>query len=99
MTGSLLSDADLALLACPQDHSALRWAPPALIAHLNAEIVRKSLRDASGQLVQHPFDAGLLRADGERLYSIVQGLAVLRVEAAIVLTDHERSLGRDQLAS
>lgn len=99
MTEARLSDAHLALLACPHDHSALRWAPAALIAHLNAEIDRKCLRDASGQLVQHTLDAGLLRADGQRLYGVVQGLPVLRVEAAIVLTDAEHQLAHAQLAS
>ncbi len=83
----------LKLLACPEDHQPLALAPAALVAALNDEIARKCLRDAAGRLAQEPMDAGLLRADGLRLYPIVSGLPVLRVEAGIVLTAAQRQAG------
>jgi len=89
----LLPDDVLALLACPQDHQPLQRAPEALVTLLNQEIARKCLRDATGSLVQDQMDAGLLHADGLRLYPVVAGLPVLRPEAAIVLTEAEQLLG------
>jgi uncharacterized protein YbaR (Trm112 family) len=77
-------------LACPATHLPLHPAPEAVIERLNTQVARRSLRDASGSLVTGAIDAGLLREDGAVLYPVRAGVAVLLIEAGIVLTAAER---------
>ena len=73
------------LLACPLTHQPLQNAPQALVDAVNADIARLALRDVSGTLVRAPLDAGLLRADGQLLYAVRGGVAVLFKDAGIVV--------------
>lgn len=73
------------LLACPVTQQPLRLAPEALIAAVNADIARLAVRDSNGTLVRAPLDAGLLRADGQLLYPLRDGVAVLFAGAGIVI--------------
>ncbi len=73
------------LLACPLTHQPLHPAPAPLIVALNGDISRLALRDGTGTLVRAPLDAGLLRADGELVYPVRGGVAVLFAGAGIVL--------------
>lgn len=82
----------LAVVACPEDQQTLAVAPKALIERLNALIGDRALRDRSGNLVGEPLDAGLVRADGQRLYAVRDGLAVLLIEEGIALDDDDRAL-------
>ena len=74
------------LLACPETQQPLRPAPSLLIAALNGQIARLALRDSTGTLVRAPMDAGLLRADGQLLYPVRGGVAVLFAGAGIVVS-------------
>ncbi len=74
------------LLACPETQQPLRPAPAPLIATLNGHIARLALRDSTGTLVRAPMDAGLLRADGQLLYPVRGGVAVLFAGAGIVVS-------------
>lgn len=67
----------LALLACPASGQPLAPAPATLVADLNAAIAERKLRDLGGSLVHEPMTAGLLRADGQVLYRVVAGVAVM----------------------
>jgi uncharacterized protein YbaR (Trm112 family) len=81
----------VAALACPGTHLPLHAAPEAMIERLNTQVARRSLRDARGSLVTVALDAGLLREDGAVLYPVRAGVAVLLIEAGIVLTAAERA--------
>jgi uncharacterized protein YbaR (Trm112 family) len=70
-------------LACPATHLPLHPAPEAVIERLNTQVARRSL-------VTGAIDAGLLREDGAVLYPVRAGVAVLLIEAGIVLTAAER---------
>lgn len=80
------------IAACPVDHSRLRIAPDALVDRLNTSIERRELRDASATLIDAPLQGGLVRADGDRLYPVRDGIAVLLPEAGILLDDDDRKL-------
>jgi uncharacterized protein YbaR (Trm112 family) len=73
------------LLACPETHRPLQNAPQALVAALNADIARLAVRDRTGTLVRLPLDAGLLRDDGQLLYPVRRGVAVLFHGSGIVV--------------
>ncbi len=82
----------LSLAVCPQSRQGLRRASKVLVDRLNVMIVDRALRNVAGDLVERPFDQGLVRHDGERLYVVRDGIAVLMVEQAIVLRDEDRAL-------
>jgi hypothetical protein len=73
-------------LVCPTTRQALAPATPALVAELQALHARRALRNASGNLVDTPFDGGWLTADGRRFYPRHGAVSDLRPEAAILLT-------------
>ncbi len=91
----------VALLACPVDASVLAPAPQALLDLLTGEAARRALRNAAGRLVEGPLGQGLVTADGHRLYRVVDGVPVLVVDEAIILTADERAvwLAANALAS
>jgi len=80
----------LALLRCPRDGQRLLRAPSGWVAALNAAIAQRSLRDRSGSLVHEAMDEGLVTQDGARLYRVVGGIAVLRVDSGILVQPADR---------
>jgi uncharacterized protein YbaR (Trm112 family) len=82
----------LGLAVCPQSRQGLRRASKALVDRLNVMIVDRALRNVAGDLVERSIEQGLVRHDGERLYVVRGGIAVLMVEQAILLQDEERAL-------
>jgi len=83
-------DALLELAACPADHQPLERAPESLVARLNSAIADRGLRQLGGELIDTPMDDALLTQDHERAYPIREGVAVLLVDAAILLTAEDR---------
>jgi len=80
-------DSDLlSILCCPETHQEVRWAEPALIDKLNAQIAAGALKNRAGQPVQEAIDAGLIRADGKFLYPVRREIPVMLVDEAIPLT-------------
>ena len=75
----------LAILVCPEDHSALALAPAPLVEAVNAAIARRALKNREGKAIEAPIEAGLVRADGAWLYPIIGGIPVMIVEEAIPL--------------
>jgi len=73
------------MLRCPEDRSALSPADPALVLRLNSAIRAGRLRNRRGQQVAETIDSGLVRAAGDMLYPIVDGIPVLLQDEAIPL--------------
>jgi uncharacterized protein YbaR (Trm112 family) len=88
-TQSTIDDKTLAILRCPKDGSQLRLADAAVVAQLNAAIAARRLKDQAGKLVERPIGAGLVRAAGDLLYPIVDGIPVMLYDEAIPLAQIE----------
>ena len=73
------------ILRCPENRAALVPADEALIAELNARIRSGALRNWAGSHVAQSIDGGLIRADGDLLYPIVEQIPVLLRDEAIPL--------------
>ncbi len=85
-------EALLALVVCPQDRQPLARAPEALVHRLNGLVAQRALRNLAGNLIDEPLDEGLVRADGQRLYPLRAGIAVLLPEEGIALDAADRAL-------
>jgi uncharacterized protein YbaR (Trm112 family) len=75
----------LASLCCPEDRSALALASESLITEINTIIRHGRLRNRAGQVVELRIDGGLLRAGGDMMYPIIEGIPVLVRDEAIPL--------------
>jgi uncharacterized protein len=81
----MISPEFLAILRCPEDHSELTLADSALVQRLNMAVASKELKNRSGQAVEKPLDGGLLRADGQVLYPIIDRIPILLVDEGILV--------------
>jgi uncharacterized protein YbaR (Trm112 family) len=77
----------LQLLRCPLDRTPLAEASSDVVAQINAAIADGRVANLGGQQLQRPIDGGLVRADGDVLYPIVDGIPVLLRDEAISLTN------------
>lgn len=80
---NVISQELLKLLVCPDDRTALTPADPAVIAAANRRIAEGSLRNRVGRVIERQFDAGLIRADGQLLYAIVDDLPIMLIDEAV----------------
>lgn len=76
----------LAMLRCPDDHSALTPADESLVGRVNAAIRAKQLFNLAGQQLKKPIGGGLVREAGDRLYPIVDEIPVMLHDEAIDLS-------------
>jgi uncharacterized protein YbaR (Trm112 family) len=82
---TMLNQQILDILVCPETKAALRPADDRLLARVNQAIARGDLKNRGGQLVSRNIPAGLLRADGQLLYPIVDEIPLLLVDEGILL--------------
>jgi uncharacterized protein YbaR (Trm112 family) len=75
----------LTTLCCPEDRSALSSASESLITEINTLVRRGQLRNRAGQVVERRIDAGLVRAAGDMIYPVIEGIPVLVRDEAIPL--------------
>lgn len=75
----------LEILACPDDHTALRMADDQLLAELNRAIAAGGVHNRADQPVEQPLEGGLVREDGTLLYPIVDDIPVLLIDEGIPL--------------
>jgi uncharacterized protein YbaR (Trm112 family) len=75
----------LQLLVCPETHTPLHLAEKELLDRLNQSIASGAIKDRSGERLQVPLEAGLVREDGKLLYPIVDGIPVMLTDRAIEL--------------
>ncbi|MBI3602855.1 MAG: hypothetical protein HY205_00190 [Nitrospirae bacterium] len=75
----------LAILCCPETKQDVTLADDSLIARLNAQVEKGTLKNKSGQPVGEKLDGGLLRADKKVLYPIREDIPVMLIEEGIPL--------------
>jgi uncharacterized protein YbaR (Trm112 family) len=83
----MLSAEFLAMLRCPEDHSSLSPAEPALAARLNEAVAAGRLKNRAGQKVEKRLDGVLLRADGQVAYPIIDEIPILLVDEGILVNE------------
>jgi len=75
----------LALLRCPEDHSALTEASAAELDAINAKL--SELKTQGGEPAQGPLSGALIRADRQRAYAVVDEIPNMLPEEGIVLPE------------
>ena len=75
----------ISILRCPEDRSPLREAPPEVLDRVNERIRAGEATSRAGKQLTQPIDSGLVRADGQWLYPILDGIPVLLIDDAISL--------------
>ena len=75
----------LEILACPETKMPVRLADAELVEAINAAISRGALKNAGGETVTEPIDAGLIREDDKTLYPIRDDIPIMLIEEAIAL--------------
>jgi uncharacterized protein YbaR (Trm112 family) len=81
----MISPELLELLVCPEDRTPLALADANLVARLNRALGEGRLKNRAGQVLETPLDGGLVRADGQVLYPIIDRIPVLLVDEGILL--------------
>jgi uncharacterized protein YbaR (Trm112 family) len=79
----MVNDDLLRILVCPDTKQPVALAPQAMVDALNARIRQGTLRDAGGEELTRPIEAGLLRQDGRVLYPIIDDIPRMLIERGI----------------
>ena len=76
----------LEIVCCPKTRQDLRLADAQELSSLNAAISQGSVKNVQGNHVKRPVDEALIRKDGQVAYPVRDGIPVLLVEEAMVLS-------------
>jgi len=79
----MVSDDLVKILVCPETKQPVALAPAELLEKLNARMRQGTLRDAGGEALAQPIEAGLLRQDGRVLYPIIDDIPRMLVERGV----------------
>ncbi len=85
----LINNQLLEILRCPQDQSSLSQAEPELVERTNRDIAAGQVVNLAGQQVSKPIDGGLVRAAGDVMYLVVDGIPVMLPDEAISLSQFD----------
>ena len=85
-TRDLINQQLLEILRCPQDQSALTVADGQLVERLNQRIAAGQIVNLAGQSLDKKIDGGLVRAAGDLMYPVVDGIPVMLPDEAIALS-------------
>lgn len=78
----------LDILVCPENHTSLKLAEPALIDRLNAVITAGKLKNRGGQFITEKIDGALVREDGQFAYPIRDDIPIMLIDESIPLTEN-----------
>ncbi len=76
-------------LLCPATRSRLTVADAQVVARLNQAVAAGKLRNVSGEKIERPLEAGLVREDGNVLYAVRDGIPIMLVDEGIALSQLE----------
>lgn len=76
----------LALLVCPATHQEVAEASPAEVERLVQSIREGGVRTVGGREADDALDGALLRQDGAVAYPVRDGIPVMLVEEALVIS-------------
>jgi uncharacterized protein YbaR (Trm112 family) len=79
----MIDDSLVGLLRCPETGQRVALASGEILDTLLEHQKQGVLRHASGKLVKSVPEAGLLRADGRRVFPIRDGIPILLADEAI----------------
>lgn len=83
--GSMIQKRLLDILVCPETRARLRLADDALLQKINTAIQQGDVKNRSGEPVQNPIDAALVREDNRLAYPVVDDIPIMLVDEAIPL--------------
>jgi uncharacterized protein YbaR (Trm112 family) len=86
----------ISILRCPEDHSALTRAEPALVAAINRRIAARQVQSRGGRTIEQPLDEGLVRAGGDVLYPVVEGIPRMLIEEGILLAQFDLAIAGER---
>jgi uncharacterized protein YbaR (Trm112 family) len=72
-------------LLCPANRTRLAMADAALVTRLNQAITAGRLKSVSGETIDRPLEAGLVREDRTIVYAVRDGIPILLVDEGIPL--------------
>jgi uncharacterized protein len=75
----------LALLCCPESHSKLAPIDDVLLDNINAAVRTGRLVNRGGTAIEHPIDGGVIRAEGDIVYPVIDEIPVLLRDEGIPL--------------
>jgi uncharacterized protein YbaR (Trm112 family) len=79
----------LKILVCPENKTPVRVADEGLVSRVNGVIAAGTLTNRAGEKVEKQIDGGLVREDGQYLYTIVDEIPIMLIDEAIPLAQLE----------
>ena len=73
----------LKILVCPETKEPVQIADGALLLELNSAVQRGTVSTRGGETVKDPVEAGLVRADGQVLYPVREGIPIMLIDESI----------------
>jgi uncharacterized protein len=73
------------ILVCPENRTPLDIASKELIGKLNRAIAAGQLKNRAGQKIEKPLAGGLVRADRDVFYAVVDDIPMMLIDEGILL--------------